>query len=111
MISPPDQGGITVRELEALTVAAWDAAEQGRWDVVADCYRRRGEHLQRVSLLPHERIHLLSIDRDIQERIGVAQAALTSVLEESARIRQRLEGLRQGLGATSLDSRMIRLEA
>lgn len=111
MISPADQGATTVKELEALTAAARDAAEQGRWDVVADHYRRRGEQLQHASLSPEETIRLLRFDRDIQERIGVAQAALTSVLLESACVRQRLEGLRKGICAMSSDSGMILLEA
>jgi hypothetical protein len=98
-------------ELARLTEAAKMAAEQGQWDLVDACYRERGALLETSRLPPQEANRLLAIDRQIQERAMVAQAALAASLREPAFIRRRLKGLRQGIGAASSDSWMILLEA
>lgn len=98
-------------EVTRLSEAAMKAAVEGQWNVVDACYRAREAVLPDAHLLPEEADRLLLIDRDIRSRISTAHAALESLLHESVAIRQRLKGLRQGIGAASSDSGMILLEA
>jgi hypothetical protein len=100
-----------ISQLERLTHTAKDAAEQGRWDIVGDCYRERESAIVGTSLLPHEADRLMTIDGRIREQALVAKKALASLIRESSMIRRRLKGLRQGTGAASSDSGMILLEA
>lgn len=94
-----------------LTESAREAAEQGRWDLVRDCYHEREQALGDGPVPPAEAEQLVRIDRQIQDRARLAQAALASQLRDAAAIRQRLKGLRQGQGAPSSESGMILLEA
>lgn len=94
-------------QLERLTAAAEQAAEEGRWDVVDRCYREREPQFQGLSLSPQEAERLRARDQRIQERARLAQAALASLMRDAAAIHQRLKGLRQGQGATSSESGMI----
>lgn len=98
-------------DLERITSVARQAAEEGRWDVVDECYRERGQYLDDAVLRPEEADRLLAMDHVIQARALLRQAALAALMHEPARIRQRLKGLRQGTGAPSSDSGMIRLKA
>jgi hypothetical protein len=112
MTSPMDDRASVVRQLEELTEAAGEAAALGQWALVEARYAAREKLLPHASLLPQEAEHMRHIDQDIQERIRVVQAAITSVMQESGRTLQRLNGLRHGLGAaSSSDSGMILLKA
>jgi hypothetical protein len=79
-------------QLEEVTRQALVAAEQGRWDVVRACYSRRGDVLTQgtVSALLAERLG--QVDRVIQERARVAQAAVGQVIGavESIRAKRRM---------------------
>jgi len=94
-----------------LASIAKEAAEQGRWDLVGECYREREIAIAGASLVPQETERLLAIDRQIEERALVAQKALASLMHQSSAIRRRLKGLRQGIGALSADSGTIVFEA
>lgn len=107
---PTGQGTITT-ELFRLTLAAKDAADQGRWDLVEACYAQRGEQLEWAVLSTSELSRLVRLDEEIVQRIRLAQSALSSAIQETARTCRRLEGLRQGIGALSLDSGTIFLKA
>ena len=48
---------------------------------------------------------------EIVQRIRLAQSALSSAIQETARTCRRLEGLRRGIGALPLDSGTIFLKA
>ncbi|HEX5545062.1 MAG TPA: hypothetical protein VFX10_06145 [Nitrospira sp.] len=110
-VRPPDQGATIATELFRLTLAAKDAAEQGRWDLVGACYAQRGEQLEWVVLSTSELDRLVRLDGEIVQRIRLAQLALSSAIQETARTCRRLDWLRQGIGAPSLDSRTILLKA
>ena len=86
-------------ELERLTVSARDAAEQGRWDLVDECYRLRDIAMQGASIPQLDAERMLASDRQVQERAFVAKAAVAELLRESQAVRLRLSRLRHGAGA------------
>jgi hypothetical protein len=86
-------------ELERLTVSARDAAEQGLWDLVDECYRMREAAMQSASIARQDAERMLASDRQVQERALVAKTALTELLRESQTVRLRLGRLRYGAGA------------
>ena len=110
-VRPACQGSTIARELFRLTLAAKDAADQGRWDLVEAYYAQRGEQLEWVVLSTSELGRLVRLDGEIVQRIRFAQSALSSAIQETVRTYRRLEGLRQGIGALSLDSGTILLKA
>ena len=85
-------------ELDRLTLFAREAAEQGRWDLVDECYRARGAAMQGASLMPQDAERMLAIDRQIQEQAITAKAALAELLREAFAVRLRLVKLRQVVG-------------
>lgn len=111
MILPLEERGSAGMELESLTLAARDAAEEGRWDLVAAYYSRRGEYLQDGLSSPGSTERLLTIDREIQARIAVAQTALAALMHDTARAHHKLNELRQGLGAQAVTSGTLLLKA
>lgn len=110
-VRPACQGSTIARELFRLTLAAKDAADQGRWDLVEACYAQRGEQLGWGVLSTSELSRLVRLDEEIVQRIRLAQSALSSAIQETARTCRRLEGLRQGIGALPLGSGTIFLKA
>ena len=86
-------------ELERLTVSARDAAEQGQWDLVDECYRLRDLAMQGASIPQQDAERMLASDRQVQERALVAKAAVEELLRESQAVRLRLSRLRHGAGA------------
>ncbi|MDC8447843.1 MAG: hypothetical protein LV473_05765 [Nitrospira sp.] len=106
-----DQGAAIATELFRLTLAAKDAADQGRWDLVEAYYAQRGEQLEWVVLSTSELGRLVRLDGEIVQRIRFAQSALSSAIQETTRTYRRLEGLRRGIGALPLDSGTILLKA
>lgn len=81
-------------ELERLTVSARDAAEQGLWDLVEEYYRMRESVMQGVSIADQDAERMLASDRQVQERVFVAKAAVAELLRESQAVRLRLSRLR-----------------
>ena len=90
------------QDLRNLTEQADRAAVLGRWDQVEECYRLRGMHLQDHKMLPALATDLTALDALVAARIVIARAAVESLLIETAKVRQNLQGLRswQGLSAT-----------
>lgn len=88
--------------LRTLTTQACQAAEQGQWDQVDECYRLRGEHLRDRPMRAALAADLTIFDREVEARIVNVRSAVQSQLAETAKIRQNLQGLRswQGLNAT-----------
>jgi hypothetical protein len=86
-------------ELERLTVSARDAAEQGRWDFVDECYRMRDAAMQGATITQQDVERMLASDRQVRERALVAKAALAELLRESQAVRLRLSRLRHGAEA------------
>jgi hypothetical protein len=81
-----------------LTRAAAEAAEYGRWDAVAQCYRERGALLSAIQMPVREASDLLKLDEQIRDRVRAVQAVLVSLLSEATTTRQRLQCLHQRLG-------------
>jgi hypothetical protein len=98
-------------ELERLTVSARDAAKQGRWDLVDECYRTRDAAMRGAMLLPQDAERMLAIDREVQGRALAAKTALAELLRESLGVRLRLRGLRHGAGGPATGSGTIVREA
>lgn len=86
-------------ELERLTVSARNAAEQGRWDLVEECYRMREAVMQGVSIAQQDAERMLASDRQVQERALVAKTAVVELLRESQAVRLRLSRLRHRANA------------
>lgn len=99
------------RTILAVTQAAAMAATRGEWNRVDHYYQLREELLSQDDLSPEQQAYVLSVDRTIAEQITVAQAGLTSLLDEAAKTRQRLQGLRRWNGALSSDSGTIERHA
>ena len=91
----------------AVTEAARVAAARGEWNRVDEYYQRREDLLSQEALSPEHLKYVLTADRTIAEQITVAQAGLTALLNEAAKTRQRLRGLRRWNGALSSDSGTI----
>ncbi len=77
-------------DLAAITRRALEAAEQGRWDRVAACYREREPRVGEAAGIPGYADALNAMDRAIAERIRVAQAALAQSLAEASGLERRL---------------------
>ena len=93
--------------IESLTEAAGMAAARGEWDRVDQCYQQREQLLSRATLTTEALARVLTLDRTIEGQVKVAQAGLASLLDEAARTRQRIQGLRRWNGAMPLDSGTI----
>ena len=93
--------------IHSVTEAAAAAAGRGEWDQVDECYRQRASLLSHSTLAPDALARVLTLDRMVEEQIRVAQAGLMALLEEAAKTRQRIQGLRRWNGAISSDSGTI----
>ncbi len=91
----------------AVTEAAALAATRGEWNRVDHYYQVREALLAHEPLSPEHLAYVLTMDRTIAEQITVAQAGVAALLDDSAKIRQRLQGLRRWNGAMSSDSGTI----
>ena len=98
-------------DIVRLTEAALEAAEQGRWDAVIQCYRDRGALLEAIPAPVRGADDLLKLDETIRERANTVQAVLTSVLGEAMATRQRLQELRHRLGTLSSAPGTVSVEA
>ncbi|MEQ1627026.1 MAG: hypothetical protein ABL965_06515 [Nitrospira sp.] len=93
--------------IKAVTEAAGLAATRGEWNRVEHYLQLRERLLSQEALSPEHRTYVLTVDRTIAQQITVAQAGLASLLDEAAKTRQRLQGLRRWNGAFSTDSGTI----
>lgn len=98
-------------DIVRLTKAAAEAAELGRWDAVAQCYRERGTLLATIQTPVREASDLLKLDEQIRDRVRVVQAVLVSLLSEATATRQRLQGLHQRLGVPSSNLVTVSMKA
>ncbi len=94
-----------------LTKAAMEAAKEGRWDVVTQCYGKRGALLETVQIPDGEASDLLRLDEQIRERVYTVQSVLKVLLHDTAVTGQRLQGLRQRLFVPSASLGRLSLEA
>ena len=89
--------------LRALTAQAGQAAELGRWDQVEECYRLRGERLRDHQMPPALAMDLTHFDREVAARIENVRLAVQSQLNEAAKIRQNLQGVRSWQGVSETE--------
>ena len=98
-------------EIVRLTKAAVQAAEQGQWDVVIQCYQDRGELFEGSPVYIPEASDLLASDELVRERVQTAQALLQSLIEGAGVTRAQLQGLRQKLATVASLPERMSLEA
>ena len=91
------------QNMRVLTAQAGRAAELGQWDRVEDCYRLRGEHLSDHPMPPALATDLTVFDREVEARITNARLAVQSQLNEAAKIRQNLQGVRSWQGLREIE--------
>lgn len=103
--------GMTGAEILRLTVEAKEAAEQGRWDLVEECYQKRETAMNRGVLSQDQIERLLAVDRWIQAQALVAKTALAEQLRQSFATRMRLKGLRSGIVKSGGDSGTFLMKA
>lgn len=94
-----------------LTKMASEAAQQGRWDQVIQCYSERGRLLASmpVSTLPTN--ELLRMDDELRDRIHTAQALLENLLAEAQLTKRQVQGLRQRLAVPPSGPETVSIEA
>jgi hypothetical protein len=90
------------QNLRTLTTQAGQAAELGRWDQVEECYRLRGERLRDHQMPPALAMDLTQFDLEIAARIENVRLAVQSQLNEAAKIRQNLQGVRSWQGVREI---------
>ena len=81
-------------EIVRLTKAAGEAAQQGRWDQVIQCYSERGLLLAAISDSGLPIDELLRMDEELRDRIHTAQTLLEHLLAEAQTT--KLMALNQG---------------
>jgi hypothetical protein len=91
------------QNLRALTAQAGQAAELGRWDQVEECYRLRGELLRDHQMPPALAMDLTHVDREVAARIENVRLAVQSQMNETAKIRQNLQGVRSWQGVSETE--------
>jgi hypothetical protein len=91
------------QRLRTWTAEAVRAAELGRWDQVEECYRLRGEHLRDHPIPPILASGLALLDQEVETRIANARLAVQSQLNEAARTRQNMQGLRSWQGVSQIE--------
>ena len=96
-----------LQTIASVTEAAGMAASRGEWDRVDGYYQQREGLLSQEALSPETLARVLTVDRTIAEQIKIAQAGLASLLDEAAKTRRRIQGLRRWNGAMSSDSGTI----
>ena len=101
--SPFDSLPAWEQNLRALTVQAGQAAELGRWDQVEERYRLRGEHLRDHPMPPALARDLAVLDREVEARIANARLVVQSQLNEAAKIRRNLQGVRSWQGQREIE--------
>ena len=108
-MSAPDSGSRA--EIVRLTKAAGEAAQQGRWDEVIQCYSERGLLLASFSdsTLPTD--ELLSMDDELRNRIHTAQALIEHLLVEAQMTKRQVQGLRQRLAPQPLGPETVSIDA
>jgi hypothetical protein len=98
----------TIHPIEFLTQQALDASRAGDWDRVSAYYASRGISLQTAVLSRAVAQRLMAIDAQIRSAVLVAQAAISSLLADNARVKLQLRRLRENSGHVSPTGAMHR---
>lgn len=99
------------RSIELLTIQALEAARAGDWDQVDACYCARAVSL--TAFTPDRTFaqQLLAMDEDVRQAILVAQAGISGLLVEAAKVTRHLRQLRESSGQPAYNSVTIHREA
>ncbi|MDP9132715.1 MAG: hypothetical protein M3M98_06220 [Nitrospirota bacterium] len=97
--------------IELLTQQAFEASQAGDWDRVDACYTRRGISLQTCVLDQAVVQRMLAIDERVRAAVLVAQAAIFSLLADTAQVKQQLRRLRESAGQSSSTHGALHREA
>lgn len=85
------------------------AAQQGRWEAVQDYYQRREAWVRLAAGNADLSACLVTLDREVEQMIQVAQAALATAIHETAASKRMVAQLRASFTAGSEhDHRMSR---
>jgi hypothetical protein len=98
-------------EIVRLTKAAGEAAQQGRWDEVIQCYSERGLLLASTPDSTFPADELLSMDDELRDRIHTAQALLEHLLVEAQITKRQVQGFRQRLAISASGPEALSVEA
>ncbi|MFO0698003.1 MAG: hypothetical protein U0236_02150 [Nitrospira sp.] len=98
-------------DIVGLTKAAGEAALQGRWDEVIQCYHERGVLLAMTPGMTLPTDELLRMDDELRDRIYTVQAVLEDLLAEAQITRRQVQGLRQRLGILPSRPEAVSIEA
>ncbi len=85
---------MTELAIEHLTKRAFQASQEGRWDIVAKCYAEREALGQLESLSPDSVQKLIELDRRVMRRIHEVKAAIQQDLTSLQHHRRRLSHLK-----------------
>lgn len=99
------------RSIELLTIQALDAARAGDWDQVDACYSARAISL--ADFAPDRTFaqQLVIMDKEVCQAILVAQAGISGLLVEAAKVTRHLRQLRESSGQPASNSVTIHREA
>ena len=86
---------MTETAIERLTRKAFQASQEGRWDVVARCYTERQTIGHLKSLSPGLAQKLIELDKWVISRIHEVQAAIQHDLNSLQHQRRQLDHLKQ----------------
>lgn len=98
-------------EILRLTKAAGEAAQQGRWDEVIQCYSERGVLLASTPALTLPTDELLKMDDALRDRIRTAQALVEQLLAKAQMTKQQVQQLRQRLTIQPSQPEAVSIEA
>ena len=98
-------------EIVRLTKAAGEAAQQGRWDQVIQCYSERGLLLAAISDSGLPIDELLRMDEELRDRIHTAQALIEHLLVEAQMTKRQVQGLRQRLAPQPSGPETVSIDA
>jgi hypothetical protein len=98
-------------DIVRLTKAAVQAAQLGEWDEVIQRYSERGILLASSEVSLAETDELRKMDEQVRDHANTLQALLVELLHEAHVTKQRLQGLRQGLGLSNSTPESVSREA
>lgn len=108
-MSAPESG--SQAEIVRLTKAAGEAAQQGRWDQVVQCYSERGLLLASTPDATFPTDELLSMDDELRDRIHTAQTLLEHLLAEAQTTKRQVQGLRRRFALQPSGPETVSIEA
>lgn len=82
-------------DVMTLTESAARAAAAGEWNVVEVCYHQRRTALDANAPSSADAARMLELDREVVERLRLAQAGVRALLRDASQVRQRVHEFHQ----------------